>query len=113
MYKDVSDFEKSLLIKGLFLEMLYLNTGQKEDTLKEKYKNRILRQDDNITELSQYKLAKSTSALVDKLEEEKEDHSVLCEWRRTGEWYSVCHEEIFLRRRKDYKIIFSVSLPWD
>lgn len=67
MYKDVSDFEKSLLIKGLLLGMLYFNTGQKEDTLKEKSKNWILRQDDNITELSQYKLAKSTSALVDKL----------------------------------------------
>lgn len=60
MYKDVSDFEKSLLIKGLLLGMLYQHWA-------ERYKNWILRQDDNITELSQYKLAKSTSALVDKL----------------------------------------------
>lgn len=50
-------------------EWSILTLDRKEVLWRKDKKSRILWQDD-ITELNQYKLAKSTSALIDKLEEE-------------------------------------------
>lgn len=97
-------------------EWSILTLDRKEVLWRKDKKSRILWQDD-ITELNQYKLAKSTSALIDKLEEENRGELNPVWIEMYWGMVKICiwgSRRIFFKRRVAYKVSFSATLflPW-